>query len=115
MTTDHNQTSENYKENTWKEPKKNNVLLRGECVFHPRNYGGHKWWGVLSAEATEINPEFYIQPKKKKKKKPKVEQSHFQAKEKAENSQPADLYWIIVNGSSLDRSEMIPEEIFLHQ
>ena len=47
----------------------------------------------LSAEANEINPEFYIQPKKKKQnKKPQVEQSHFQAKEKAENSQPADLY-----------------------
>ena len=70
----------------------------------------------LSAEANEINPEFYIQPKKKKQnKKPQVEQSHFQAKEKAENSQPADLYWIIVNGSSLDRSEMIPEGILLHQ
>ena len=44
----------------------------------------------LSAETNEINPEFYIQPKKKKKK--KTEQSHFQTKEKAENSQPADLY-----------------------
>lgn len=43
----------------------------------------------LSAETNEINPEFYIQPKKKKK---KTEQSHFQTKEKAENSQPADLY-----------------------
>lgn len=40
----------------------------------------------LSAETNEINPEFYIQPKKK------TEQSHFQTKEKAENSQPADLY-----------------------
>ena len=67
MTADHNQTSENYKENTWKKPKKNNVLLRGECGFHPRNYGGHKWFSVLSAETNEINPEFYTQPKKKKK------------------------------------------------
>ena len=47
----------------------------------------------LSAETNETNPEFYIQPKQKQKqKKNQVEQSHFQTKEKAENSQPADLY-----------------------